>query len=88
MRNHFLLEPNLEGIISSKISEAINFSPMIAETHRHGFLDVETGKTWLSFHSELVKNPIPELEVTGARVLVERIGRNQNLTKTHLRTTL
>lgn len=55
---------------------------------RHGLLDIEEGETGLSFHSELMEQQILELLMTGTRIFVEHIGRNQNLIKINLRTTL
>lgn len=61
MMNHFLLGFNLEDIMSAEIPEAISFSPIVAETHRHGLLNIEVGETVLSSSSELIKQPILEL---------------------------
>lgn len=38
---------------------------------------VETQETRLSFSSELIEQPILELSVTGAKIFVEDIDRNQ-----------
>lgn len=38
---------------------------------------VKAQETRLSFSSELIKQPILELSVTGAKIFVEHIGRNQ-----------
>ena len=42
----------------------------------------------MNFSSELIQQPILELFMTGARIFVEQIGRNQSLIKIHLRTTV
>lgn len=60
MMNHFLLGPNLEDTMFTQIPEVVSFSPIIAETHRHGLLDTEVGETVLSSSSELIKQPILE----------------------------
>ena len=61
MMNHFLLGSSLEDIMSTQIPEAVSFSPIVAETHRHGLLNTEVGETMLSSSSELIKQPILEL---------------------------
>lgn len=61
-------------------------SPIVTETQT--WL-IEAGETEFSLSSELIKQPILKLFMTGARIFfVEHIGRNQNLIKIHLRTTV